>query len=104
MRIWLLKSIPVVFANGETRTAWFEHVGDDELLLDLDSFLGCGDLTLAELEKIKPTEPTRIRGLGRILPRKRSAPEDAPEILAIRDTARQTMLLLQIDSKEFFFK
>jgi hypothetical protein len=88
---------PVEFAGGETRTAWFEHVGDDELLLDLDSFLGCGDLTLRELEQSLPTEPVRVRGFGRILPRDRGASEEDPDILALRDAPRNTLLLLQID-------
>jgi hypothetical protein len=88
---------PVAFAGGETRTAWFEHVGDDELLLDLDSFLGCGDLTLLELEQSLPTEPARVRGFGRILPRERGASEEDPDILALRDAPRNTLLLLQID-------
>ena len=40
-----------------------------------------------------------MRGIGRILPRKRGSPEDAPDLLALRDASRTTLLLLQIDTE-----
>lgn len=91
--------VPVVFANGETRTAWFEHVDDGALRLDLDSFLGCGDLTLAELEQTSPDTPARVRGFGRILPKMPESPDEAIELLPLQDASRTTMLVLQIDAE-----